>query len=167
MTTAESCSTSWWKGRRGEGYVLLQVGLFVLIAAGPATAPGLPAFSPGPHWLSSGIAAVLMGLGALFVLAGATGLGANLSPLPYPKDSGRLIESGIYGILRHPMYGGAVWVAAGWALWTHGLLTLAYAVLLFVFLDAKASQEERWLCEKFPGYAAYRKRVRKLIPFVY
>src|SRR5215813_11104531 len=31
----------------------------------------------------------------------------------------------------------------------------------------QARREERWLEEKFPGYAAHKSRVKKLIPFVY
>jgi protein-S-isoprenylcysteine O-methyltransferase Ste14 len=30
-----------------------------------------------------------------------------------------------------------------------------------------ADREKRWLAAKFPAYADYQKRVRKLIPFVY
>ena len=41
--------------------------------------------------------------------------------------------------------------------------TLALALLF----DRKATLEERWLLQTFPGYAAYRRRVRKLIPRLY
>jgi len=36
-----------------------------------------------------------------------------------------------------------------------------------VFLDVKSRREEKWLSDKFSTYAAYKKRVRKLIPFIY
>ncbi|RPI93163.1 MAG: isoprenylcysteine carboxylmethyltransferase family protein, partial [Chloroflexi bacterium] len=45
--------------------------------------------------------------------------------------------------------------------------TLIYAGLLFVFFDIKTRREERWLARKFPEYAGYQQRVRKLIPFIY
>jgi protein-S-isoprenylcysteine O-methyltransferase Ste14 len=35
------------------------------------------------------------------------------------------------------------------------------------FFDLKARREEAWLLAAYPGYAAYRRRVRKLFPFVY
>ena len=44
---------------------------------------------------------------------------------------------------------------------------MAIAGVLFVFFDVKARREEAWLVAAFPGYAAYRRRVRKLIPLVY
>jgi protein-S-isoprenylcysteine O-methyltransferase Ste14 len=141
--------------------------LLLLVAAGPHTVPGLPAWPASISWLSSGFGAALIIGGLLCVVAGATRLGANFTPLPYPKGNGRLIETGIFSLVRHPMYCGAIGWAVGSALWTQGLLTLGYAGLLFALLAVKASREERWLCARFPDYANYQTRVRKLIPFVY
>ena len=36
-----------------------------------------------------------------------------------------------------------------------------------MFFDIKSRREERWLMARFPAYASYRKRVRKLIPLIY
>ena len=62
---------------------------------------------------------------------------------------------------------GVILLALGWAFYVEGALTLAYAVLTVVFFDIKTRREENWLMRRFPEYAAYRQRVRKLIPFVY
>jgi protein-S-isoprenylcysteine O-methyltransferase Ste14 len=56
---------------------------------------------------------------------------------------------------------------AGWALLNGGWLGLAAAALMAVFFNAKAGVEERWMLGRFPEYAGYRQRVRKLIPFIY
>jgi protein-S-isoprenylcysteine O-methyltransferase Ste14 len=40
-------------------------------------------------------------------------------------------------------------------------------VLLGCFFDLKARREEAWLLAAYPAYAAYRVRVRKLVPFIY
>jgi protein-S-isoprenylcysteine O-methyltransferase Ste14 len=94
-------------------------------------------------------------------------LGHNLTPLPRPKDDATLVVTGAYRLVRHPIYSGLTAMAFGWGMWVHGWLTLGYALLLFAFFDLKSRREERWLMEKFPDYAAYQRRVRKLIPFVY
>ena len=103
----------------------------------------------------------------LLFAAGTVGLGPGLTPLPYPRDTAHLVESGPFALVRHPMYGGGLILALGWALCVRGWLTVAYVVVLFLFLDRKAAREERWLAEKYPTYGDYRKRVRKLVPFIY
>jgi protein-S-isoprenylcysteine O-methyltransferase Ste14 len=41
------------------------------------------------------------------------------------------------------------------------------ALVLALFLDAKARREERWLRRQFPDYADYELKVRRFIPGVY
>lgn len=157
----------WWKGSRGEWYVVAQGFVFLLVAFGPPSLPGMPAW-PAP-W--SGLAAILGALlilaGGLLALAALLHLGSNLTPLPYPKDDAVLVESGAYGLVRHPIYSGLIFASLGWGLWVHGGLTISYALLLFILFDLKSRKEESWLRAKFPDYAAYQQRVRKLIPFIY
>ena len=160
-----SSDDPWWKGPRGEWYVVTQVLLFVLVVWGPRHLADLGWPLSGTASFGAGVA--LMGLGVALSLAAAFNLGANLTPLPHPKDDARFVASGPYRLVRHPMYGGVILLALGWAFYVEGALTLAYAVLTVVFFDIKTRREENWLMRRFPEYAAYRQRVRKLIPFVY
>ena len=159
--------TPWWKGTRGEWLVVAQVALMALVFFGPRVISGQPVWAfpfPGACRLVGG---VLMILGGALLLAGIVRLGGGLTPLPYPRDGAALIETGPFALVRHPMYGGGLVLAVGWASFARSWLTVGYVVLLFVFLDLKSRREERWLAEKFPAYRDYRKRVRKLIPFIY
>ena len=110
---------------------------------------------------------VLLVAGGLVSAAAALHLGPHLTPLPHPKDSCELIDSGLYAWVRHPIYCGIILAAFGWALYVQGGLTLLWAALLGVFFDIKSRREEAWLAARFPAYADYRRRVKKLIPFVY
>lgn len=159
--------TSWWKGARGEWYVVAQVVLLALVVLGPRTWSGSPMWISPYLQLSSVIGGVLLLLGGLLVVAGIFRLGANITAVPYPKEQATLIETGPYRLVRHPMYSGAILMAFGWGFWVHGWLTIGYAVILLVFFDIKVRREELWLKEKFPGYRAYQKRVHKLIPLIY
>jgi len=156
---------SWWRGRRGEWWVAAQFALFALVAFGPRTLPGWPRIPDAFGVRAAGLA--LLAAGFLLMVAGIVRIGAKLTPLPRPADGASLRVDGPYRIVRHPMYAGAILMAFGWALLARGWLTVGSAVALFVFFDLKTRREEKWLCERFPDYPAYRKRVRKLIPFIY
>lgn len=157
--------TPWWRGPRGEWYVVAQVLLFMLILWGPRDVPGLNWPISGAVSSSAGI--VLMALGLGLSVAAALNLGSNLTPLPHPKDDASFVASGPYRVVRHPMYGSVILLALGWAFHVEGLLTVVYALLTVLFFDIKTRREEAWLIQRFPEYAAYRRRVRKLIPFIY
>lgn len=158
---------SWWKGARGEWYVIVQAILMLMILVGPRTVPG------GPEWRlpfapqRQAIGAILVVGGGAFFLAALLRLGAALTPLPYPKEGASLVQTGPFSLVRHPIYCGALIASVGMALMVSGWLTFVYVAALFVLLDIKSRQEERWLSQKFSDYAAYQRRVRKLVPFVY
>ena len=157
----------WWKGIRGEWYVAVQVVIFGFIALGPRDAPGLPLWS-GPLASAADVGGVaLVVVGAALAIAGAVALGRNLTALPYPKDDSVLVESGPYRIVRNPIYSGLIIGAFGLALAAHSWLSLLYALALLVLFDVKTRKEERWLLERYPAYAEYRQRVRKLLPWVW
>ena len=157
----------WWKGSRGEWYVAGQGVLLLLVAMGPRTLPGLPEWTSLYKQVTFIIGALLLPAGGFMAAWGMMALGKNLTPLPFPKDDGVLIESGPYRIVRHPIYSGLIFASFGWGLLIHGWLTIGFGVLLLVLLDIKSRREEQWLLDKFSGYAAYQKKVRKLIPFFY
>ena len=162
-----SSRAPWWKGTRGEWYVVGQIIIFGLILVGPRSVRGLPAWTAPYTTLATVIGAALMAAGATLSIWGTLSLGTNLSVLPYPKQGSRLVESGPYRIVRNPIYSGLILGSFGLALVLHSWLGLAYALALLVLFDLKTRREERWLCERYPAYADYRKRVKKLLPWVW
>ena len=166
-TVTSGSRTRWWQGTRGEWYLAGQLVLMALVFFGPRTLARLPAWPAPLARISVIVGAALMVGGGALLLAGLLRLGSNVSPLPRPRRHARLVQSGPFRLVRHPMYAGGIVLAYGWALAVHGWLTLIYATVLFVFLDMKSSREERWLTEKFPDYREYQRRVSKLIPFIY
>jgi protein-S-isoprenylcysteine O-methyltransferase Ste14 len=145
-------------------HILAQFVLFPLVAFGPRALPMFPEW--GGAWAGV-VGGVLLAAGLGLALAGVLWLGRNLTPFASPRDGSVLLECGPYRLVRHPIYAGLFLAALGWAFWVRGFLTLGWALLLLLLLDRKASLEERWLTGRFPGYATYRQRVRKLIPFLY
>jgi methanethiol S-methyltransferase len=156
-----------WLGKRGEGYVVIQLILVGLVLLGPRTCPGLPDWPMAAlrMALPAGIALIVLGVG--LIVAGIVALGRNLAAVPRPKQGATLVERGPYRVVRHPMYTGAILIAFGWAFAVHGSLSLVYACMVVAFLVLKTAREERWLRAELIGYAEYERRVRRLIPFVY
>lgn len=151
-------------GRRGEGWFLIQLVLFAAIAAagglGPAWSGGLRVVG-----LAAGIALIVVGVA--LSLRGLVDLRENLTPFPKPLPGARLVDTGAYALSRHPIYGGLILGALGWGLATASPVALVAAVALGVFFDLKSRREEVWLAEQFEGYEAYRRRTRRLLPWLY
>jgi protein-S-isoprenylcysteine O-methyltransferase Ste14 len=100
-------------------------------------------------------------------VAGKISLGRNLTPFPKPLASTQLVQTGIYGLIRHPLYAAVFCGAFGWALVWRSWPALVAALALGPLFDAKARVEERWLRQQFPEYAGYEQRVRRFVPWVY
>lgn len=160
-------SASLWKGTRGEWYLAVQGCLFLLLLFGPHDIDGSAIWDSRYVWMSRAWGGALLAAGTLLAATGSVNLGRNLTPLPIPKKHATLIVTGAYRLVRHPIYSGITLMAFGWGMWLNSWPAVAYALLLFLFFDIKSRHEERLLAEKFPEYAAYRKNVKKLIPYLY
>ncbi|HVV71617.1 MAG TPA: isoprenylcysteine carboxylmethyltransferase family protein [Verrucomicrobiae bacterium] len=135
--------------------------LFAIVAVGIACRGG--GKHPGMFFCGLALLAASGACGILGVIA----LGPNLTPFPKPRSRTHLVQNGIYAFMRHPLYTAVLGAAAGWSLTQQSWPALAASLVLAVLLDAKAWREEEWLCQEFPEYASYRKRVRKFLPCVY
>lgn len=110
---------------------------------------------------------VLLMAGGVCGVAGARHLGRNLTPFPRPIPDSTLIQTGIYGLMRHPLYVAVFCGCAGWSLLMGSWPALVLSLVLGFYFDRKARREEKWLSERFPEYSTYRKRVKRFIPWVY
>ena len=110
---------------------------------------------------------VVLGAGVTLLLLGAIALGRSMTPFPRPSARGELVERGVYGSVRHPIYGAVLLLALGWAL-VESPLGLVPAAFLAVLFDLKARLEEDLLVQRFPPYAGYRERTpRRFLPGLY
>lgn len=160
-------STDSWQGQRGEYWVLAQAAIGLGFVALPAyRPPSLNLSTPGLYGLWA-ITAALSLVALVFIAKGLVDLGHSLTPLPYPRNDGQLVRSGVYSLVRHPLYSGLIVAAFSWALYQVSLSHLIGTILVFVFFNAKASREERWLMQKYPEYADYQQQVKRLIPWLY
>jgi len=80
----------------------------------------------------------------------------------------RVIDTGIYAVVRHPMYTGFIPMAVGPALWLQSYVAALLAIVPIGVLTVRSVFEERFLKRGLRGYDAYTKKVRyRLIPFIW
>ena len=153
-------------GPRGEGWVAAQLVLFAVLAgAGVRDLAGrLP--GEGAGWFVTSVGLAGIAFGAVVAGRGVWDLRASLSPFPRPLAGAPLVDTGAYRLIRHPIYSGLVVAALGWALVTWSGLAIAVAGLLFLLFAGKSRREEAWLAEVHPGYRAYQRRTKRLIPWL-
>lgn len=122
------------------------------------------------QWTGAGsawVGTLLAAAGAWLGIAGVKALSTNRTAFPKPHADSKLVQTGVYGLVRHPLYASVILLSTAWSLlWRSGPAGVA-TVALVILLDAKARREERWLREMFADYATYAHRVRRLIPWLY
>lgn len=152
-------------GAHGQGWVTGQLLLLAAVAvAGVVDRPDWSGFAlVVSQW--AGIALAVAGVAVGVV--GVRDLGTALTPLPAPKAEAHLVETGIYGWVRHPIYVGLILGALGWALYSASLLALGFTLALAAYLDLKSRREEAWLRDRYPRYRGYAARVKRFVPGVY
>jgi protein-S-isoprenylcysteine O-methyltransferase Ste14 len=118
-----------------------------------------------PYVAVAGDALMAFGwLAIFFVFKVNTFTSATIELAPDQK----VISSGPYALVRHPMYGGALFMLLGIPIalgswWGVLVLAAMMPALVWRLLD-----EERFLARNLPGYAAYQKQVRcRLVPLVW
>ena len=149
---------------RGGWWVVAQLPILAVAAVLPPVA-GTGELMPVSSWSWFGMGIVLGGM--FLIAAGLAALGAALTPFPAPRARAGLRTHGVYAVVRHPIYSGLIVASLGWALWWQSVLAILFSVVVFVFFDRKAAEEERRLITQFSTYAQYQKRTRKLIPLLY
>ena len=84
------------------------------------------------------------------------------------EENQQVISTGLYGIVRHPMYFGALVLFIATPLALGSFWTILVVPLLFAVLALRLLDEERFLRANLPGYTAYCQKVRfHLIPFLW
>lgn len=150
------------------GLISAMIGLAIL--PGVYVATGFPRWADYPAQPWQVVVGLIFFLVSLWVFRRShKDLGHNWSITLEIRQKHQLVVTGLYAVIRHPMYTSFLLMALGQALllsnWIAGLSGLAgFAVLYF----QRVNEEERMMLETFGGeYGAYTKTTKRIIPYIY
>lgn len=84
------------------------------------------------------------------------------------QESQKVIDSGPYSIVRHPMYSSMILIYLGTCLILGSYFAFIPCALLFIMLGFRAVHEEMVLKEGLAGYEEYSRKVKyRMLPFVW
>ncbi|HZR06655.1 MAG TPA: isoprenylcysteine carboxylmethyltransferase family protein [Candidatus Udaeobacter sp.] len=154
------------RAERARYWILLVIAYFLVLRSKTLPAPF--------NWLaipqtasSVWVGAFLCVGGLLFAIWARVILGRNWSGVVTLKEGHELIERGPYRVVRHPIYTGMLAMFAGTAIAIGYLGGFVGLLLLFVSFWVKLKREENLMLKHFPDkYAAYQRRVKRIIPFL-
>lgn len=83
------------------------------------------------------------------------------------KKDHKLITTGVYSYVRHPIYTGLFLMSLGTLILSQTILAIIFFLAIVGVFTFKLTQEEKLLMKHFPKeYPAYKKRTKALIPFI-
>lgn len=124
--------------------------------------------TPAPSFAVSSLGLAAMFAGQV-ISYGAVWQNAFAAPTVHDQsaEGQKVIETGIYGVVRHPLYAGNLLTFSGLAVWLQSYPALGGVGIMLAFTLARIVIEERDLRHRLPAYGAYARRVRaRLIPFI-
>ena len=93
---------------------------------------------------------------------------AYLSRTVEVQENQKVIDSGLYGVIRHPMYTATIFLFLAIPLVLGSWIAFAVMLLYPVAIVARIGNEEKVLEEGLQGYKEYKKKVKyRLVPFVW
>ncbi|MBP0954188.1 MAG: isoprenylcysteine carboxylmethyltransferase family protein [Oscillospiraceae bacterium] len=121
---------------------------------------------PLPGWISYAGAVVFLGAYALY--AEVLRENAYLSRTVEVQENQKIIDTGLYGIVRHPMYMSTLLLFLAMPLVLGSVISFAVMLSYIPIIAKRIENEEKVLEEGLSGYREYKNRVRyRVIPFVW
>ena len=119
-----------------------------------------------PLWLSWAASAVF--LLAYILYAEVLRENTYLSRTVEVQENQKVIDTGLYGIVRHPMYSVTLLLFLSMPLVLGSVISFVIFLAYPVIIVKRIRNEEKVLEAELAGYAEYKKKVRyRLIPFVW
>ncbi len=91
----------------------------------------------------------------------------NFNVVPEIRDNAKLIITGPYRYVRHPMYSALILFMLGMVLWHFNVSNLLALAIMIGAVGLKALKEEKLWSNHHDDYLAYKKMTKMIIPFIF
>ena len=119
-----------------------------------------------PAWVS--LAATVLFLIAYAFYAEVLRENTYLSRVIEVQEGQKVVDTGLYGVVRHPMYAATLLLFLAMPLMLGSVYALMIFLLYPLIIAKRIRGEEALLVKELDGYDAYRKKVKyRLIPFIW
>lgn len=99
------------------------------------------------------------------IIAGTIAFIAHEEVFGKERSEPGVIKTGVFSVIRHPMYMGSILLYLGLFTATFSLASLGFIIIVIIFYNYIASYEEKILVEQFgEDYEEYKKSVPKWFP---
>ena len=127
-------------------------------------------FRFGWHMFSKGLVAAgcVVFLAAYLMYAEVLRENVYLSRTVEVQEDQKVIDTGLYGVVRHPMYSATLFLFLSMGVILGAPVSLIVLLFYVPIIASRMKNEEKVLEEGLRGYREYRKRVRyKVIPYIW
>ncbi len=115
--------------------------------------------SPSPFVIAAQLGAVVLGIWA------RRSFQADQFSIHADPKEGQLLRTGPYQFIRHPMYAAALLLSWSSILGHASLINAVIGVIVTGVIVIRIATEEQFLRTRYPDYAEYSRKTRRIIPF--
>ena len=123
-------------------------------------------WTPVPKWLVLVAAVILLASYAMY--AEVMRENAYLSRTVEVQENQKVVDTGLYGVIRHPMYTATIFLFLAIPLVLGSWISFVIMLLYPAAIVARIGNEEKVLEEGLQGYAEYKKKVKyRILPLIW
>jgi len=160
-----------WRQQQGFRWIVGFIVVVIVLIAHfflPRHSTNFFTFSSNNSLVLQIIGSVLAITGLIIAIIARKTLADNWSSNIELKKNHKLITTGVYKYIRHPIYTGVDLMGIGTIIASQSFFVIFFLICMMLFFVFKMKKEETLLMKHFPKeYPEYKKKTKALIPFIY
>ncbi len=157
-------SQNWKLVNRDMSFILFIISFYISVYLSPLE---YVIFKPMMLTIKVIIGFLMLYSAIIIRVFGLMALGENFSVAIESKTDSRLIVSGIYKYVRHPLYLAVLLMSISGSIIFSCYIMWFFVITTLTGILIRINKEEIFLLSRYEEYSEYSKRTKKLLPFIY